>query len=72
MSTHRQQLIVDAMLGDEYFNCVVIVTENEQDFVTAAVIFQCFTGWSEVRIGETDIIKQIGQNRKSDFLFDVR
>ena len=59
------------MFGDEYFNCVVTVGQNEHHFVKGAVIFQHFKARHEVRIRVTDIVEKIGQNTKTNFIFDV-
>jgi hypothetical protein len=72
LRTHRQEQWIDAGLGDEYFNCVVTITEDEHHFVKAAVIFQCFKTRYEVRIRVTTVIEEVGQNGKADFFFYVR
>ena len=73
LRAHRQQVIVDAGLGNEDFNSTIVtVTENKQNFVKGAVIFQRFTGRHEVGVGIADVVEEIGQNGKTDFFFDVR
>ena len=72
LRTHRQEQWIDAYLGNEYFNCIVTVGQDEQHFVTASVVFQNFKTRYIVRIRETDIVEKIGQDGKADFFFDVR
>ena len=71
LRTHRQEQWIDAGLGNEYFNCLVTVGQNEQHFVTTAVILQRFTERHEIGIRVTDIVEEIGQNTKTNFIFDV-
>jgi hypothetical protein len=36
------------------------------------MIFQYFTERYEVRIGVADVVEKVGQNTKTNFLFDIR
>ena len=72
LRTHRQEQRIDAGLGNKDFNGFIAITENEEHFVTPAIIFQYFTGRHEIGIRVTDIVEEIGQNGKTDFFFDVR
>jgi hypothetical protein len=44
------------VFGDEYFNCIVTITKNEHDFVTASVVSQNFKTRHIVRIRAVEVV----------------
>ena len=72
LRTYRQEQWIDAVFGDEDFNSTIVtVTENKQNFVKGAVVFQRFKTRHEIGIRVTDIVEEIGQDGKANFFFDT-